>query len=177
MDGANLWWKAPNVNQDELRRLFEWDAWANRAALESIRGATDGAGGAANAGALPRALRIAAHLSGAGRLWLDRLHGDPPSMDVWPTLSIDQCAEAFGELDRAWSAYLGQLSDAELERRVAYVNSKRERWENAVRDILIHVTHHASYHRGQIALLVRDSGASPAYTDYIEAVRRGVLRG
>ena len=165
------------MNQDELRRLFEWDAWANHAALESIRTATDGAGGAANAAALPRALRIAAHLFGAGRLWLDRLHGDPPSMDVWPVLSIDQCAESFGELDRAWSAYLGKLSDAELRRRVAYVNSKGERWENMVRDVLIQVTHHGCYHRGQIALLVRDSGASPAYTDYIEAVRRGVLQG
>jgi uncharacterized damage-inducible protein DinB len=162
------------MNPGDFRRLFRWDAWSNRAALESIRGATDGAGGAASI-ALPRALRIAAHLVGAMRLWLDRLHGDPPSMDVWPTLSIDQCAASFAEVDRAWSAYVGRLTEAELERRVSYVNSKGERWENSVRDILIHVTHHGGYHRGQIALLVRDSGATPAYTDYIEAVRRGVL--
>lgn len=165
------------MTRDDFRRLFAWDAWSNLASLESIRAATDGEGGAAAVGPLPRALRIAAHLVGAMRLWLDRLHGNPPSMDVWPTLSIDQCAASFAEVDRAWIDYLGGLTEAELQRVVSYVNSKGERWENSVRDILMHVTHHGGYHRGQIALLVRDSGAAPAYTDYIEAVRRGVLRG
>jgi uncharacterized damage-inducible protein DinB len=97
--------EASFMTQGDFRRLFAWDAWSNRAALESIRAATDDAGGAASV-ALPRALRIAAHLVGAMRLWLDRLHGDPPSMDVWPTLSIDQCAASFAEVDRAWSAYV-----------------------------------------------------------------------
>ena len=163
------------MTHDDFRRLFEWDAWSNRAALESIRTATDGEGGAAAVGSLPRALRIAAHLVGAMRLWLDRLHGNPPSMDVWPTLSIVECAAAFAEVDQSWREYLSRLTDTELGRRVSYVNSKGERWENSVRDILLHVTHHGSHHRGQIALLVRDSGSAPAYTDYIEAVRRGVL--
>jgi uncharacterized damage-inducible protein DinB len=161
------------VNRADLLRLFAWDAWANRAALESIRGASLGASLGAASGAPRRALAIAAHLAGAGRLWLDRLHGDPPSIAVWPEFSIDQCAAALGELERGWTAYLGRLTDAELDRRVAYTNSKGERWENRVRDVLLHVTHHGGYHRGQIALLVRDSGAAPAYTDYIEAVRRG----
>jgi uncharacterized damage-inducible protein DinB len=34
---------------------------------------------------------------------------------------------------------------------------------------------HSQYHRGQIALVLRESGAEPAYTDYIQAVRTGCL--
>jgi uncharacterized damage-inducible protein DinB len=41
---------------------------------------------------------------------------------------------------------------------------------------LIHVLFHSAYHRGQIALQMRASGLTPAYTDFIHAVRQGSLR-
>jgi uncharacterized damage-inducible protein DinB len=34
---------------------------------------------------------------------------------------------------------------------------------------------HSGYHRGQIAAAVRESGGEPAYTDYIHAVRQGLI--
>ncbi|HEY6147556.1 MAG TPA: DinB family protein [Thermoanaerobaculia bacterium] len=37
----------------------------------------------------------------------------------------------------------------------------------------MHVVIHGGYHRGQIAAELRAAGFTPAYTDYIEAVRRG----
>ena len=59
--------------------------------------------------------------------------------------------------------------------RVEYTNSKGEPWVNAVADVLHHVVMHSAYHRGQIAGDLRAAGHEPAYTDYIEAVRRGHL--
>ena len=38
-----------------------------------------------------------------------------------------------------------------------------------------HVVIHSAYHRGQIASDVRASGGVPAYTDYIHAVRQGLI--
>ena len=38
-------------------------------------------------------------------------------------------------------------------------------------DVLLHVVMHSVYHRGQIATEVRAAGHTPAYTDYIQAVR------
>jgi uncharacterized damage-inducible protein DinB len=40
-----------------------------------------------------------------------------------------------------------------------------------VDDILMHVVMHSAYHRGQIALEVRCAGQTPAYTDFIHAIR------
>ena len=57
----------------------------------------------------------------------------------------------------------------------SYTNSKGELWENRVLDVLSHVLLHSAYHRGQIALEIRRSGSAPAYTDYIHAVRQGLL--
>jgi uncharacterized damage-inducible protein DinB len=48
-------------------------------------------------------------------------------------------------------------------------------WANAVGDILTHVAMHGAYHRAQIATAVRESGQEPAYTDFIHAVRQGLV--
>jgi uncharacterized damage-inducible protein DinB len=120
-----------------------------------------------------RECAIVAHLVGSGRLWLDRLDSRAPTTEVWPSLTLDQCETGFRELESAWSSYLESLEEKNLARAIAYTNSKGERWESTVRDVLLHVVLHGSYHRGQIAMLLRQSGQAPAYTDFIEATRRG----
>jgi uncharacterized damage-inducible protein DinB len=44
-----------------------------------------------------------------------------------------------------------------------------------VEDILTHVLLHSAYHRGQIASQTRAAGGTPAYTDFIHAVRQGFV--
>jgi uncharacterized damage-inducible protein DinB len=58
---------------------------------------------------------------------------------------------------------------------VTYTNSKGEVWTSGVEDILTHVTIHSAYHRGQIASDLRAEGHTPAYTDFIHAVRQGFV--
>jgi len=152
---------------DTFRRLFLYDAWGNRATLDSLRMSTQAP--------TSRACAITAHLVGAGKLWLDRLQGREPSTDVWPALSLDQCEVGFRSLESDWNKYLDGLQAKDLDRVIAYTNTKGERWESTVRDALMHVVLHGTYHRGQIAMLVRQSGHAPAYTDFIEATRRGLV--
>ena len=70
---------------------------------------------------------------------------------------------------------LASLDEDGLRDGVAYRNSKGEFWTSTVGDILTHVVLHASYHRGQIAAAVRQAGGEPAYTDFIHAVRLGLI--
>ena len=154
----------------DWRRLFAYDAWANREALASLRGAGE---------SLPeRVRRRLAHVVGAQRLWLARIEsagGDPPPPPpaVWPDLNLDEIGTEIGELGARWSLLVTGLDEIELARSVTYVNSKGEPWSSKVGDVLMHVVLHGGYHRGQIASDLRDAGFTPAYTDYIEAVRRG----
>ena len=96
-------------------------------------------------------------------------------MPVWPELSLERSAALLEEMAWEWAGYLGELTAARLGERVEYTNSKGEPWVNAVADVLHHVVMHSAYHRGQIAGDLRAAGHEPAYTDYIEAVRRGHL--
>lgn len=152
---------------DTFRRLFAYDTWGNLATLDSIRLAT--------LAPSSRACAIVAHLIGAGRIWLNRLHGKSVATEVWPTLTLEQCEAGFRELDESWRKYLDGLKPEDLERKITYVNSRGETWTSAIGDILMHVALHGTYHRGQIAMLVRESGSAPAFTDFIEATRRGVV--
>ena len=150
----------------EVKRLLAYDAWANQEAIASLRAAE---------APPPKALRALAHLVGAGRLWLARLEGSkakPPA--VWPELSLEEAAAGVDELAGQWRTF-AEVDGADLDRRVSYTNSKGEPWTSSVADILTHVVLHGSYHRGQIASDLRAAGFTPAYTDYIEAVRRNLI--
>jgi uncharacterized damage-inducible protein DinB len=150
----------------DFNRLFAYDAWANREALASLRSAGSSP---------PKAVRALAHLVGAGRLWLARLEesrGKPPA--VWPELSLEEAGAGIEELAAPWREFAA-ASDGALTRTVSYTNSKGEPWTSSVADILMHVVIHGAYHRGQIASELRAAGHAPAYTDYIEAVRRGFV--
>jgi len=145
----------------DLQHLFHYNDWANREEAARL-GALD----------VARANRILAHLVGTEWLWLARLRDAEPRLDVWPQLTVEQCATEIDSLRDAWNGY---LHDAPLDATIDYTSSKGERWSNRVSDVLIHVVLHGAYHRGQIATVVRDAGNEPAYTDYIHCMRNGFL--
>ena len=145
-----------------LQRLLDFDDWANRQVVSALR----------KSHPLPsEALRLLNHIAGAELLWLARIHDRTASVAVWPELSLEQCERELARAAEMWRALLRECLEDALQRKVAYRNSKGEPWSSRVEDIILHVTMHSAYHRGQIAREMRSSGAVPAYTDFIHAVR------
>jgi len=104
-------------------------------------------------------------------VWLSRLRQAPATVAVWPEPDLDGCAHLAKDTHAGYSALLAELTLADLTREVPYTNSAGVAFRTAVEDILIHVAMHGSYHRGQVALLLRQAGAEPSATDYIAFVR------
>ena len=156
---------------DYLRREFSYDEWANREVLSAIRAA----GGANQSSANHRSLQLMSHILAAELVWLERLKHQPQSLPVWPEFSLEQCQAQAAELNRLWRPYLNQTSPSLLSEEIAYQNSKGEAWTSTVEDIITHVVMHSAYHRGQIASDMRAHGHTPAYTDFIHAVRQGLV--
>jgi uncharacterized damage-inducible protein DinB len=148
----------------QLRRLLRYDLWANGETLGALRQGEPP----------PRSLRWMAHIVGAEFLWLARMNGTISDLPVWPTLSLDECEARLPELSRELGEFdIDRLGP--LDRTVHYTNSKGEPWTSTVEDILTHLVIHSAYHRGQIASDLRQAGQEPAYTDYIHAVRQGMV--
>ena len=146
---------------ENLKRLFAHMEWADAAVMASFQSASPP----------PRALELYAHVLGAEHVWLTRLRQAPARHPVWPTLDLAQCETLARENAAEFRKYVDGADDATLESEVAYVNSAGQSFRTRVDDILLHVALHGSYHRGQVALLVREAGAKPASTDYISFVR------
>lgn len=149
---------------DYLKRQFMYDGWANREVLKAIRAA-----GVED----KRSLQLMAHILGAERVWLERLKQVPQSVPVWPESDLGQCEAEAAQLERKWMEYLKAVAD--LSRTMSYKNTKGELWTSTIADVLTHVVMHSAYHRGQIASHMREQGHTPAYTDFIHAVRQGLI--
>ena len=147
-----------------LERLLQYDIWANRETLKSLGQEIPP----------PRGLKWMGHIIGAELLWLARMAGEPSELPVWPDLSLKECGKRLGEVSSGLDD-VAQAGPERLSEPISYTNSKGEPWTSTVEDILTHLVIHSAYHRGQIAADVRAAGQTPAYTDYIHAVRQGLI--
>jgi uncharacterized damage-inducible protein DinB len=155
-----------DVEREYFRRLFRYDRWANREVLASMQVAKEPP---------VKALRWLGHLTGAGYTWLARVRGEECPLVIWPELTLEQCESYLGTLGKGWLIYFDELATTGFDGNVIYKNSKGEEFSSTIPDILSQVLTHGAYHRGQIAAEMRAHGETPAMTDFIIAVRKGVL--
>ena len=92
-------------------------------------------------------------------------------MAVWPDWPLERVHEMADLIHREVAALAEALDANGSAREVDYVNSAGQAFRSTVGDMLRHVAQHGAYHRGQIALLLRDDGLVPEPTDYIAFVR------
>lgn len=144
--------------KEHFARLVKHLEWADQQALTSLRSA-------ANPPA--KALETYAHILGSEHVWLSRLYGMPPQFAVWPNLTLVECEAVAAENAAQYRKLVDALNDDALERGITYKNSSGDEYTSTLEDILTHVFMHGSYHRGQVASLVRAGGAKPSPTDYI----------
>ena len=157
---------------DYLRRQFAYDEWANREVLNAIR-----AGSVADQHSTNhRSLQLMSHILAAERVWLDRLKQQPQSVPVWPEPDLAQCEALAAELGGLWLEFLDLITAGDVSQSISYKNTKGEEWTSTIVDVLTHVVMHSAYHRGQIAIHMRASGQTPAYTDFIHGVRQGLIK-
>jgi uncharacterized damage-inducible protein DinB len=151
---------------EHIGTLFSYDDWANHEVLGSLQ---------ALATPPARSIKLLAHIVSAERLWLERLLVQKQILPVWPLFTIEQCKLEVDQLPGLWKNYLTSLGEAGLSRSLTYKNTKGESFTSQKQDILLHVVIHSAYHRGQIAADMRAAGFTPAYTDFIHAVRQGFV--
>ena len=146
-----------------LRNLFDYDYWANLKTIESLAAVPEG---------VERPRKFVGHVIGAQRAWLARFSDpNPPAVQPWPVLSLEECSAAIDEMRGQWLALFEGLGPDGLERDLPYRNMKGQEFRTPIRDILTQLTLHGAYHRGQVALAIREAGGKPAATDYILFVR------
>jgi uncharacterized damage-inducible protein DinB len=101
-------------------------------------------------------------------MWLYRLGivQDRPESS-FPSTTLELLPAVIDSIERRWTEYLGRLTEADLEAEVTYEGRDGKQYRWPLLDLLTQVFGHAWYHRGQIAMLVKDLGGTTMDTDYI----------
>lgn len=152
----------------EGRVLLAYGVWANRRLLRA-------------AGALPdpildrdlgvshqSVLGTLRHIAWGEWLWLARWRESAPRGNdprAAPTLAA--LGTRWTEIGREQLEFMQAVRDPDLRRSITYENPPGTPWSYRLEEMVRHVANHSTYHRGQVAMLLRQLGYPPPATDYL----------
>lgn len=164
--------EATMADAKQLRRLVEYNQWADERILAAIDGL------AADELARPREAYFGSiaknlqHLVMAQRRWLARWKGESGG-SVPPTdLPLPPWPEAFAATHAAVAQYLAPLSDADFDRVVKYTMNTGATGEHPLGQLVTHLVNHGTTHRAETGLLLERLGRSPGDLDYLVFIRQ-----
>ncbi|MFO1003913.1 MAG: DinB family protein [Planctomycetaceae bacterium] len=141
-----------------FERMLRYVSWADQRSLIAIRDSLK---------AREQALPIMSHLLAAEHIWLSRLLSQPSLFAVWPNLSLEQCEQLAAENNSGFEAYVATTTEEQLMSIITFRTTAGQEYSMSALDILTQVVTHGSYHRGQIARILGQSGESSISTDFI----------
>lgn len=138
-------------------KLYNYNYWSNKRVLGTIQkqDVSDA-----------KILQLMGHVLAAQYLWLHRIKGLPaPDVKLWGEYSLDTLLKMAEDVGKQWLDFVESTDN--FDRELTYRNYTNDPYTNNVENIMIHLVNHSSYHRGQVAMLMRQKGFEPINTDFI----------
>ena len=113
------------------------------------------------------------HIFQGEDVWLRRIPGEPGAqLSEIEVPGPEALRELWSPVHRDWLGWAGSLtSEADWARIVPHRNSRGDLFEMPAWQVMMHVVNHGSYHRGQVAMRLREAGMAPPPTDLIQYYR------
>ena len=155
-----------------LRNFFIFGRWANRTILESVAALTPEEYARPIGGSFGSVQGTLLHLYGADWVWLERFHGRsprnrPPGDDL---VTLEALARKWREVEAGQDAFIAALTQERLSEPLSYVSFAGDSFTRFLGDALLHLANHGTYHRGQVATLLRQLGKTATPTDYLRFI-------
>lgn len=157
------------MNLEDFRRLYDYNSWANHRTLEACAPLTDEQF-TRDLHSSFRSLRdTLAHILLVEWLWLERWQGRspdkfPPATD-FPTMETTR--RRWAQVESNLLAYIASLKPEDLDRVIEHKTTLGVPQAAPLSQMLQHLVNHGSYHRGQVATMLRQLDSKPIATDLI----------
>ncbi len=159
----------------EMRRLFEYNAWANGkllTAMEALPADTVRSDAGSSHGGIHGTML---HIVWAHHLWLLRWQGRPNEASLARSRTVSDLPALrsyWSEVAADTGGFLdSRLTDGFLLETFSMKTTKGDSFAHSYGEAMFHLVNHSSYHRGQVASLMRQSGGVPPATDFIAFAR------
>ena len=152
-----------------IRGLLAYTIWADRAMLLAMKAVREEDLTRETGGSFGSVLGTMAHVLGSEQLWLSRFLGVPlgrlPGIEDYPTAAALE--QSFDDYWPQLEFFLASLLAEQLDQDFVWVNTRGETHQAPFRQVLLHFVNHSTYHRGQVANLLRQMGYEPPATDLV----------
>lgn len=154
---------------DDLRDLYAYNLWANLRAMEACAPLTSGELHRDLGSSFPTLIGTLAHILSAEWIWLERWSGRSPAglPDDWDLSTLQAIRWRWAEVETRRAEILASLTEEALAAPVAYRNTRGEPFLAPLGQLMRHVINHSTYHRGQIATMLRQLGHPAPQTDLV----------
>jgi len=161
------------MTPEDVRQLFDYNAWANQRALDSAAQLADQEFVKPRGSSFPSLRDTLVHISAAEWIWLERFHGNSPSglPDPAEVQTVAALREHWEPIASRLLDFVRGLKQSDLDGVFKYQTINFGMYENPLWQSLQHLANHGSYHRGQVATLVRQAGGKPNLTDLMHFYR------
>ena len=163
------------MTRDHIQLLFEYDRWANQRALQAASALTGEQFTRDLSGGLRSVRDALVHIIGGEWGWLTYWKEPSPSAaflaDLWDRHDALFRADAFpdlsavrakwAELEKEQEQFVNSLSEGAL-RRMLPLGARPV----SLGQLMQHLVNHSTYHRGQVAFVIRQLGAQPLTSDF-----------
>ena len=161
------------MTPEEIRLLYDYNAWANRRSMEAAAALTLEQFTKPMGSSFSSVRDTLAHIYGAEWIWLERFQGRSPASlpDATQFADLASLRERWAEHEPRLLGYVRGVTQADLERVLEYKTLKFGVYRNPLWQSMQHVVNHGSYHRGQVTTLLRQHGGRPILTDLMHFYR------
>jgi uncharacterized damage-inducible protein DinB len=163
------------MNKDDIPLLYEYDRWANNRVLQSVTALSDERFTRDLGGSFRSVRDTLVHIVGGEWGWLTYWKEPSPSStfvtDLWtrhealfhpnafPNLATVQ--SKWAEVEKEQAEFVNDVTNESLQRMLPLRGM-----QISLGHLMQHLANHSTYHRGQIALMMRQLGAKPLATDF-----------
>lgn len=157
------------MNKNDIQLLYEYNRWANARVLKSVSNLTEEQLMRDLAGSYCSVRDTLVHIISGEWIWLLRWKEASPQAMLDPTdfSSLDLVKAKWSHIEREQTEFVRGVTDESLKRVITYVNARGETWQYSLEHMMQHLVNHSSYHRGQIALMLRQLGTKAFPTDFL----------
>jgi uncharacterized damage-inducible protein DinB len=123
------------------------------------------------AGSFPSLRDTLAHMVAVECIWLERWKGGSPK-SLFPASDfpdLETVVKRWNTVEREMRDYLASLDEEALASPLTYTNFQGKQWSYPLWVMIAHLLNHQSYHRGQVATLLRMLGVQPPHVDFLVA--------
>jgi uncharacterized damage-inducible protein DinB len=157
------------MNVKDVRSSYDFNGWANQRTLDACAALTEAQFVQDLGNSFPSIRDTLVHLMLVEWLWLERWNNRAP--DKYPAstgfATLAAVRTRWAEIERDLLTYIASLTHEDLEKVVHHKTMAGVPQAQPLWQMLHHLANHQTYHRGQVATMLRQLKAKPASTDLI----------